>query len=282
MRSPRPSPRPSASHKLLIARPERRALVACAVVSRDDGRAAVGQEDAQPDDGAEDHRGSREATQLGRAEVSDDRGVRQQHQRLGDEGEERRDGHPDDLPIDIARGGQGWPSSRVVDAFVPPATVAFVDKYMNRRRWTKTSSQVFCLHTIRGIAAGQSGAGRYQERFFSTPSSTDCAHGRTAFSPGMTWVLHTPCGAVAIARRPSGLLWRVGGKLSGGAHSVGMCERVEFSECHRALRGCARLRGGRRLRARSAAGPGGRAERPGCHADEQARRRSGVRHPRRA
>ena len=37
------------------------------------------------------------AGQLRRAEVADDGGVGEQEQRLGDQGEERRDGEPEDL-----------------------------------------------------------------------------------------------------------------------------------------------------------------------------------------
>jgi hypothetical protein len=72
------------------------------VVSRHARGAAVGEEDAQPDHRAQHDRGRCQATQLGGAEVTDDRRVGEQHQRLGDEGEEGRDGDRQDLSIGVA------------------------------------------------------------------------------------------------------------------------------------------------------------------------------------
>ena len=63
----------------------------------------VGEEDAQADDGLEDHRGDPLAGQLGGAEVTDDRRVREQEQRLGHQRQERGDGEPQDLPVVGAR-----------------------------------------------------------------------------------------------------------------------------------------------------------------------------------
>ena len=47
------------------------------------------------------------AGQLRGAEVADDRGVREQEQRLGDQGEEGRDGEPQDLAVVRPRGHAG-------------------------------------------------------------------------------------------------------------------------------------------------------------------------------
>ena len=63
------------------------------------GGGAVGEEDAQPDDGLEDDGGDAEPGQRGGAEVADDGGVGEQEHRLGDQGEERGDGQPHDLPV---------------------------------------------------------------------------------------------------------------------------------------------------------------------------------------
>ena len=68
-------------------------------MARDAGGGAVGEEDAQADDGLEDDRGDAEAGELGRAEVADDRGVGEQEERLGDEREEGRDGEAQDLAV---------------------------------------------------------------------------------------------------------------------------------------------------------------------------------------
>ena len=73
--------------------------VAGADLAGDRGGGAVGEEDAQADQGAEHRRGDAERRQLRGAEVADDRGVREQEQRLGDQGEEGRDGQPQDLPV---------------------------------------------------------------------------------------------------------------------------------------------------------------------------------------
>ena len=79
---------------------ERAAQVAGAEVARDAGGGAVGEEDAQADDGLQDDRRDAEAGELGGAEVTDDRGVGEQEERLGDEGEEGRDGQAQDLAVD--------------------------------------------------------------------------------------------------------------------------------------------------------------------------------------
>ena len=66
-------------------------------------RGPVGEEDAQADDGLENHRGDALAGELGRAEVADDRGVREQEQRLGHQRQEGGYGEPQDLPVVGAR-----------------------------------------------------------------------------------------------------------------------------------------------------------------------------------
>ena len=90
---------------------DRGALVAGAEVAGDDARRAVGEEDE--DAGGRDERGARdpEAGELGRAEMADDRGVGEQEERLGDEGEEGRDRETDDLAA-VAPGGWGGAGSR--------------------------------------------------------------------------------------------------------------------------------------------------------------------------
>ena len=62
-------------------------------------RGAVGQEDAQPDDGLQHHGRDPLARELGGAEVADDRRVREQEQRLGHQRQEGGDGEPQDLPV---------------------------------------------------------------------------------------------------------------------------------------------------------------------------------------
>ena len=69
------------------------------------GGGAVGQEDAQADERAEDRRGDAEGGQLAGAEVAHDGGVGEQEERLGDQGEEGRHGQPQDLPVVLPRGG---------------------------------------------------------------------------------------------------------------------------------------------------------------------------------
>jgi hypothetical protein len=70
-------------------------------VARDARRGAVGEEDAQADDGLEDDCRDAETRELGGAEVPDDGGVREQEERLGDQGEEGRDGEPQDLAVGL-------------------------------------------------------------------------------------------------------------------------------------------------------------------------------------
>ena len=65
-----------------------------------------GEEDAQPDDGGDDGPGDAQRRQFGGAEVPDDGGVGKQEQGFGDEGEERRYGQVQDLPV-IADGRHG-------------------------------------------------------------------------------------------------------------------------------------------------------------------------------
>ncbi len=78
---------------------ERPAGVAGPQLTRHRGRGAVGQEDAQADQGAEHGGGDAERGQLRRAEVADDGRVGQQEQRLGHECEEGGHGQAQDLPI---------------------------------------------------------------------------------------------------------------------------------------------------------------------------------------
>jgi hypothetical protein len=72
--------------------------------------AAVGEEDAQPDDRVEDRRSDGQAGQRRRAEVTDDRGVGQHHQGLTDQREKCWDRDPKDLPISRRQAdrGHGW------------------------------------------------------------------------------------------------------------------------------------------------------------------------------
>jgi hypothetical protein len=74
-------------------------------------RRSVREEDAQVDGHAEDLAGQAEPAERGRAEATDDRGVGEQEQRLGDERGERRDGQPEDpavagRPVRAARLGR--------------------------------------------------------------------------------------------------------------------------------------------------------------------------------
>jgi len=64
---------------------------------------AVGQEDAQANRGLHDRPGDAEAGELGRPEVTDDRGVGEQEEGLRDEGQEGRYGEPQDLPVGHSR-----------------------------------------------------------------------------------------------------------------------------------------------------------------------------------
>ena len=60
---------------------------------------AVGQEDAQAHQGAQHRGGDAERRELRRAEVTDDGGVGEQEERLRDQGQEGRDGEPEDLAV---------------------------------------------------------------------------------------------------------------------------------------------------------------------------------------
>ena len=79
--------------------------VAGAEVPGDARRGAVGEEDAQADDRLEDDGRDAETGELGGAEVAHDRGVGEQEERLGHEGEERRHGQSQDLAVDGLHGG---------------------------------------------------------------------------------------------------------------------------------------------------------------------------------
>ena len=62
-------------------------------------RGAMGEEDAE-EDGVEQHRGGNaEPGELLGAQVSDDRAVGDQEERLGEQRAERREGEPQDLPV---------------------------------------------------------------------------------------------------------------------------------------------------------------------------------------
>ena len=65
----------------------------------DRGGGAVGEEDAQADQRAQDRRRDPQGSQLRGAEVADDRRVREQEQGLGDQCQEGRNGEPEDLPV---------------------------------------------------------------------------------------------------------------------------------------------------------------------------------------
>ena len=73
----------------------------------DGGRGAVGEEDAQADQGAEHRRGDPEPGQLRGAEVADDGGVGEEEERLGHQGEEGRNRQPHDLAVVRASAGAG-------------------------------------------------------------------------------------------------------------------------------------------------------------------------------
>ena len=87
------------------------AQVSGAEVARDARSGAVGEEDAEADHRLEDHRRDAEAGELGGAEVTHDGGVGEQEERLGDEGEERRDREAQDLPVDGLHAAQGRSAS---------------------------------------------------------------------------------------------------------------------------------------------------------------------------
>ena len=67
---------------------ERAAQVAGAEVAGDAAGGAVGEEDAQPDDGLQHDGGDAETGELRGAEVTDDGGVGEQEERLGDQRQE--------------------------------------------------------------------------------------------------------------------------------------------------------------------------------------------------
>ena len=72
---------------------------------RADGRGgAVGEEHAQPHRRLQNRAGDAQARQLGGAEVADERGVGEQEQGLGDQGEERGDGEAEDLTVGASVG----------------------------------------------------------------------------------------------------------------------------------------------------------------------------------
>jgi hypothetical protein len=70
-----------------------------AVEARDVGSRRVGQEVAQGDDGRQQRRRQGERRELRCAQVSDDRGVGEQVERLGGERAERREGEPENLAV---------------------------------------------------------------------------------------------------------------------------------------------------------------------------------------
>ena len=78
--------------------------VAGAEPAGDQSGRAVGEEDEDAGRGGQGRAGGAETGKLGRAEVADDGGVGQEEEGFGDEGEEGRDGQPQDLGA-RARGG---------------------------------------------------------------------------------------------------------------------------------------------------------------------------------
>jgi hypothetical protein len=78
---------------------QRRPAVPGAEMPGDACGGAVGEEDAQADQGLEHGAGDPEAGELGGAEVSDDHRVGEQEQRLGHQREEGRHGQPQDLAV---------------------------------------------------------------------------------------------------------------------------------------------------------------------------------------
>ncbi len=82
---------------------------------------AVGEEDADTDQRLQDRSGDSESRELRRTEMPDDRRIGQQHQRLGHQGEEGRNGQSQDLPVLVPEetsqpGPHAWPvmSMRVI------------------------------------------------------------------------------------------------------------------------------------------------------------------------
>jgi hypothetical protein len=76
------------------------------------GRGPVGEEDAQSHDRLQDRRGDAEAGQRCGAEVPHDRGVGEQEERFGGQGEERGDGEAPDLAVLGAGHGPRLPTVR--------------------------------------------------------------------------------------------------------------------------------------------------------------------------
>ena len=90
----------------------------------DPGRGAVGEEDAETDEGLQHGARDPEAGQLPGAEVADHRGVAEEEERLGDQREEGGYGEPPDLAV---VGGQSEPTHG------DPSTVEIGRWYLIRR-----------------------------------------------------------------------------------------------------------------------------------------------------
>ena len=106
------------------------AQVAGAEVAGDARGGAVGEEDAEPDRGLQHDGGDAEPGQLGGAEVADDGGVGQQEERLGDQGQERRDGQPEDLPVRV-RPSPDQPSHGKQQSAHAPYLTSYQHLWMN-------------------------------------------------------------------------------------------------------------------------------------------------------
>jgi hypothetical protein len=93
-------------------------LLPGAVQPRDLRGRPVGEEDAEAEDRREQRRGERQRRQLRRAEVPDDRGVRQRWQRLGRERAESGDREAQDLAVELR--AQHRADSTIPACPVPP------------------------------------------------------------------------------------------------------------------------------------------------------------------
>ena len=78
---------------------DRAVAVAGPELARHDRRRAVGEEDEDVGGGEQHRARDTQAGELRGAEVTDDRGVGEEEERLGDEGQEGREGQPQDLTV---------------------------------------------------------------------------------------------------------------------------------------------------------------------------------------
>ena len=176
---------------------ERGAQVAGTELAGDRCRGPVREEDAEVDDGREGGAGDAERGQRRRAEVTDDRGVGEQEQRLGDQCAERGEGEAQDLAVVRAAPGPAGvgcllrvPSwGRVSAAAGRLSAVGARVAGAPRRGAPRLAgeTQIFLASTGgEDVCAGQSAVCATDLSTDSPGLSTSPPHGWSGLSPGAT------------------------------------------------------------------------------------------------